>query len=99
MATHHTDEKKPTLSGLAEDEFWAQMDGLSARARAGDAIAALALSSRALRMVTLCIQPPNDANGALNQNLSWARNIYRCPHCGQGVCHCLALGGPLNPVR
>lgn len=74
MTTHHTDEKKPARCGLAEDEFWVQMDGLAARARAGDAIAALALSSRALRMAALCIQAPNDSDR------SWSQQLQRCTH-------------------
>ena len=96
MTTHHTDEKKPALGGLAEDEFWAQMDGLAARARAGDALAALDLSSRVLRMAALCIQSPNNANGAFNHKFprpGW----LPCPHGGNGAfCHCEGMGG-FNP--
>ena len=92
MTTHHTDEKKPALGGLAEDEFWAQMDGLAARARAGDAIAALALSSRALRMAALCTQPAHNPDRAFNQKLP-KPGLQPCPHGDGRFCHCEGIGG------
>ena len=69
MTTHHTDEKKPALGGLVEDEFWAQMESLAAKARQGDAAAAFALSQRVLRMSALSLKAANNSDGAGGQQL------------------------------